>query len=88
MDNIKHLLARNVERSLPQQVEYAYLTLLGHLEQFTADVFDEMDESGDADVREKLDWVHTNLTRFLSKNVRLKHKIISNATARPSPPTA
>jgi len=88
MDNIKHLLARNVERTLPQQVEYAYLTLLGHLEQFTADVLDEMDATNDEELREKLDWVHTNLTRFLSKNVRLKHKVISNATARPSSPSA
>lgn len=87
MDNIKHLLARNVERSLPQQVEYAYLTLLGHLEQFTAEVFEDMDSTSNPDVHEKLDWVHTNLTRFLSKNVRLKHKIISNVTTRSSPPT-
>lgn len=86
-DNIHHLLARNVERTLPEQVQYAYLTLLGHLEQFSVDVLDETDRNDSEAAREQLEWVHQNLTRLLSKNIRLKHKLLANAT-RPSSPTS
>lgn len=82
MDNIRNLLARNLERTLPEQVQYAYLTLLGKLEEFSADVLgasEGTDLSGEA--REQLEWVHQNLTRMISKNVRLRHKVLHNPQA-------
>lgn len=83
MDNIKHLLQRNLERTLPEQIQYAYLTLLGHLEQFSAEVLEESDNRDHApEVREQLDWVHQNLTRMISKNVRLRHKVLNNTQAQ------
>jgi hypothetical protein len=84
MDNIRHLLARNVERTLPEQVQFAYLTLLGRIEQFSADLLDEIEKSDSESARESLEWVHTNLNRLLSKNVRLRHKLLHE----PPPPTA
>jgi len=86
-DNIHHLLARNIERTLPEQVQFAYLTLLGRLEQLSADIQDEIEKSDSEAAREALEWAQTNLTKFLYKNVRLRHKLLHDAT-RPSAPTA
>jgi hypothetical protein len=81
MDNLRNLLARNLERTLPEQVQYAYLTLLGRLEQFTVDLVEEIeDPDNSADSRAKLEWVHQHLTQLLSKNIRLKHKVLHNST--------
>lgn len=82
MDNIKHLLEKNRERTLPEQIEFAYLTLLSHLEQFTADVIDEMDSARSQETKDKLEWVLQTHTRFLSKNIRLKRKVITDASNR------
>jgi hypothetical protein len=61
-------------RTVPQQVEFAYLTLLGHLEHLSAR-FQEMKEgAGDIDP-EDIDSLHEQVNRMLSKNFRLRHKI-------------
>jgi hypothetical protein len=83
MDNIRNLLARNLERTLPEQIQYAYLTLLGKLEEFSADVLGASESTDLSDeAREQLEWVHQNLTRMISKNVRLRHKVLHNPQAQ------
>lgn len=64
----------NQERTMPEQVEFAYLTLLGHLENLAACV-QELSESPDNLDISDLEQVQDRVNRMLSKNFRLRHKI-------------
>lgn len=62
------------DRTLPEQVEFAYLTLLGHLENLAAFVQELSESPADIDIQD-LEQVQDRVNRMLSKNFRLRHKI-------------
>lgn len=62
------------DRTLPEQVEFAYLTLLGHLENLAAFVQELSEAPADIDIQD-LEQVQDRVNRMLSKNFRLRHKI-------------
>ena len=62
------------DRTLPEQVEFAYLTLLGHLENLAAFVQELSESPADLDIQD-LEQVQDRINRMLSKNFRLRHKI-------------
>jgi hypothetical protein len=64
------------ERTLPEQVEFAYLTLLGHLEHL-ASRMQEMKDGPDEIDDDCLEALHEHVNRMLSKNFRLRFKINS-----------
>ena len=64
------------ERTLPEQVEFAYLTLLGHLEHL-ASRMQEMKDGPDEIDDDCIEALHDHVNRMLSKNFRLRHKINS-----------
>lgn len=63
-------------RTVPEQVEFAYLTLLGHLEHLSARFQELKEGAGDIDP-EDIDSLHEQVNRMLSKNFRLRHKVNS-----------
>jgi hypothetical protein len=62
------------DRTLPEQIEFAYLTLLAHLENLAACV-QELSESPDNLDISDLEQLQDRINRMLSKNFRLRHKI-------------
>jgi len=62
----------NPERSLPEQIEFAYLTLLRHVEGLLGEVTEMIAEKHDEN---NIKYVHGSLLRMTSKNARLKHKL-------------
>jgi len=62
------------DRTLPEQIEYAYLTLLGHLENLAACVQELSESAADVDISD-LEQIQDRVNRMLSKNFRLRHKI-------------
>ena len=64
------------ERTIPEQVEFAYLTLLGHLEHLAARMQEMKDGNDDID-EDSIESLHDHVNRMLSKNFRLRHKINS-----------
>ena len=62
----------NPQRSLPEQIEFAYLTLLIHLEGLLSDVTEMV---GEEDVNEDIRHIHVSLSKMVSKNAKLKHKL-------------
>ena len=71
MSNLPHQ-----ERTIPEQVEFAYLTLLSHLEHL-ASRMQEMKESPAGIDYECIEVLHEHVNRMLSKNFRLRHKVHS-----------
>jgi hypothetical protein len=67
------------DRTLPEQVEFAYLTLLGHLENLAAFVQELSESPADIDIQD-LEQVQDRVNRMLSKNFRLRHKIQMHRT--------
>jgi len=62
------------DRTIPEQVEFAYITLLGHLEHLSARMQEMKDKEDDID-DDCLDTLHDHVNRMLAKNFRLRHKI-------------
>jgi hypothetical protein len=59
-------------RDIHQQVEYAYTTLLMHLEMLLGEVTELI---SDEDVSEDVKYIHGSLLKMVSKNAKLKHKL-------------
>jgi hypothetical protein len=72
-EKLKPLLERGIQRTLPEQVQYAYLQALMHLESLLALVNDlHNDKPEDEDISLVLE----RLTNILAKNIRLKQKLM------------
>jgi hypothetical protein len=71
MSNLPHQ-----DRTIPEQVEFAYLTLLGHLEHLASRMQEIKDGAADIDI-ECIESLHDHVNRMLSKNFRLRHKLNS-----------
>jgi len=71
-ERLKPLLERGIQRTLPEQVQYSYLTLLMHLESLLAEV-NEMHNEDPQD--EDMAHILSRLTNMVSNNVRLKQKL-------------
>jgi len=67
------------DRTLPEQIEFAYLTLLGHLENLAACVQELSEAPDDLDISD-LEELQDRINRMLSKNFRLRHKIQMHRT--------
>jgi len=67
------------DRTLPEQIEFAYLTLLGHLENLAACVQEMSESPADLDIQD-LEELQDRINRMLSKNFRLRHKIQMHRT--------
>ena len=59
-------------RTLSEQVEFAYLTLLRHVEGLLGEVTEAIADGADS---EEIKYVHTTLLKMTAKNARLKHKL-------------
>lgn len=70
--NPPNMETNNPQRSLPEQIEFAYLTLLIHLEGLLSDVTEMV---GENDVNEDIRHIHVSLSKMVSKNAKLKHKL-------------
>lgn len=71
-DKIKSLLARGLERTLEEQVQHAYTTLLTHVESLFAKV-NEMAEDDPAN--DDLQDIRERLSFMVAKNIRMKTKL-------------
>lgn len=74
-EKIKNLLARGLERTLPEQVQHAYTTLLTHVESLFAQVCEMCDDDQE---NEDLLFIKDRLSFLMAKNVKLKHKLYHN----------
>ncbi len=59
-------------RDIHQQVEYAYTTLLMHLDMLLGEVTELI---SDEEVSEDVKYIHGSLLKMVSKNAKLKHKL-------------
>ena len=76
--HLKNLLERNQPRSLDEQIQHAYMQLLGKVETAIAKAVSEVDrlqQEGRDDAAEPLQALVDDLTFAWSKNVALKTKI-------------
>jgi len=62
------------DRTLPEQIEFAYLTLLGHLENLAARMQEMRDDSEGID-EECVEVLHDLVNRMLCKNYKLRFKL-------------
>lgn len=62
------------ERTIPEQVEFAYLTLLGHLEHLASRMQEMKDGNDDID-EDDLDLLHEHVNRMLCKNYKMRYKL-------------
>lgn len=71
-DKLKPLFERGISRTIPEQVQHHYLTVLLHIESLLAEVNDMVHDSPeDGDLQR----IHQRLVDIHSKNVKLRHKI-------------
>ena len=75
----------NRQRTLTEQVEFAYLLLLSRLESLHADVLEAADAATAPEAQDKLDFVSQSIAGMLAKNIRLKHKLAFNARSKALP---
>lgn len=68
------------ERTLPEQVEFAYLTLLGHLEHL-ASRMQEMKDGPDEIDDDCIEALHEHVNRMLCKNYKLRFKLQQSNSA-------
>jgi hypothetical protein len=76
--HLKNLLERNLPRSIDEQVQHAYMQLLGKIESIIAKAVSEVDklhQEGREDIAEPLQDIVADLTFAWSKNVALKTKL-------------
>jgi hypothetical protein len=76
--HLRNLLERNLPRTLDEQVQHAYMQLLGKLETAIAKAVTEVDrlrQEGQDDAAEPLQELVDDLTFAWSKNVALKTKV-------------
>lgn len=76
--HLRNLLERNLPRTLDEQVQHAYMQLLGKLETAIAKAVTEVDrlrQEGRDDAAEPLQELVDDLTFAWSKNVALKTKV-------------
>ena len=69
MSNLPHQ-----DRTIPEQVEFAYLTLLGHLEHLASRMQEIKDGAADIDL-ECIESLHDQVNRMLCKNYKLRFKL-------------
>jgi hypothetical protein len=71
-EKLKPLLERGIQRTLPEQVQFSYLTLLLHLDSLMAEV---NALHNDCPEDEDIARVLNRITNMVSKNVKLRHKL-------------
>jgi len=76
--HLRNLLERNLPRTLDEQVQHAYMQLLGKIELVIAKAVSEVDklqQEGRDDAADAIQAIVDDLTFAWSKNVALKTKI-------------